>query len=150
MLFNNKNDFRLKLSKTGRHFNRIVLANDISMSVQAGEGLYSSPRANVPVGEYTAWEVAFIDSEGHFVQPFCTEGILEHWGHDQVLAYASTAEVQSLYERGLNPPPQSDEYPKVLTFEDLWGSDEDSEDDNEANGYYSSESNNGVYVIVNE
>tara|TARA_Y100000034_G_C6820591_1_gene369532 strand:- start:279 stop:752 length:474 start_codon:yes stop_codon:yes gene_type:complete len=122
-------DFRLSLNRLNGRSQPIKVKNDLIMSIQAGLGLYSCPRRNVVTEEYTAWEVAFIDKQGKFVQPFCMKHDFDFGYGDQVLPYVETKDVQKMYEIAMNPP-ESNVYPKEVIVSWEWN-DDDEDDEGE-------------------
>jgi hypothetical protein len=52
-------DFRELLVKDAYGFERVTCANGLSLSIQASETAYSTPRRNVEATSYTAFEIGF-------------------------------------------------------------------------------------------
>lgn len=60
-------------------FNRVkykpIKFGKYSLSIQAGSGIYSCPRKNVPLSEYTCFEVAiFLDGQDKWPHPLDIDG----------------------------------------------------------------------------
>lgn len=87
-----------------RLFKAIPLSDGYKMSVQASKTHYSSPSKTVPLEEYTHMEVAFLDSEGEFVEtdevsdvPELVELFHEHY-EGTVYSFVPVILIQALYE----------------------------------------------------
>jgi len=95
-------DFRTLIKHSGEKYGHwsSIEVNGIRMSIQAGDGKYSCPREDfLNVSQYTEWEVAFINKEGDFCEPFPVEIVLGHgFLSDQVLPYVEVENVQKMYE----------------------------------------------------
>ncbi len=52
---------------------RVTCADGFSMSIQAGEYLYSTPRLNLLSGDYTAVEVGFPSAREEALMPFAED-----------------------------------------------------------------------------
>jgi len=69
-----------------------VFDNDYEISVAAGKFCYSTPKAEVPLGAYTAFEVAIFNSDGDF----CTGELCA--STDDVVGWCSRTDIDNLME----------------------------------------------------
>jgi len=117
-------DFRNMLERTAPgHFAPIEFDNGLRMSIQAGNGMYSSPRENRSNPHaYSAFEVAFVKPSIGFVNPLGLDM------GDQVMGYVETDKVQEMYEAAKAISPETIE--AINTEYSPWASyDEDSEEE---------------------
>lgn len=63
---------------------RLVLANGVSLSIQASGTHYSSPRETVPYSQYTAFEIGYPSERIEALMPYCDN---EDEPTDTVYAY---------------------------------------------------------------
>jgi hypothetical protein len=85
-----------------------VPAGRFSMSIQASEFHYCTPRATLPLGSYDAFELAIFDEHGEWVSPYRFPGIFkglaaaEYWEEGPgttVGGYVPLEAVLELHER---------------------------------------------------
>lgn len=95
-------DFQLKRTESGRHFEHIDIGCGMHVSIQAGEGSYSTPRITYPSSdEYSEFEVAlfFLNDWYHPLvnETFSKRQWASYWSpDDQVGAYMPRAEVVNM------------------------------------------------------
>ena len=92
-------DFQLKRTESGRHFEHIDIGCGMHVSIQAGEGAYSTPRITHPSSdEYSEFEVALMLFDQfyhpHINPDFAERSWASYWSqYDEVASYMPRAEV---------------------------------------------------------
>lgn len=52
---------------------RLVLANGVSLSIQASESAYCEPRQTLPYSQYESFEIGFPSAEIEALMPYCED-----------------------------------------------------------------------------
>lgn len=85
-------DLRFRKQTHGGIGSVLKTKSKVTISIQAGEGLYSTPRENdLELYSYTAFEVALLDIKGDFI----TDRFL-HCGNDKVAGWVSRDVINTL------------------------------------------------------